>query len=108
MDRLDHMPEITDNVLGGLKADDSLKRKILLSAAESHTGNRVRRGTVFALCGLSLALILLCLFASGLTSPKTDPADPHVIPAGSRRIVSPVNLQNVIDQIKEVQVSGTD
>ena len=35
MDPLDRLPEVTEQALSGLQADDAMKRRILLSAANS-------------------------------------------------------------------------
>ena len=102
MNRLNRLPELTDQILAGLKADDSQKHRILLSAAESSgTGKKIKYRTVIALCSLSVLLILLCVFASGWTGDRKA-SDLQNIPAGSRRNESPVNLQTVIDRASDL------
>ena len=102
MDRLDQLPEITEHVLSGLRADASLKQKILVSAVNAPApSGKYRPGTFVALCSLSVVLVILCLLIHSLPVQKTV-ADLQIIPAGSRKIVSPVNLQNVIDQASEM------
>ena len=113
MDRLEKLPEVTEHVLDGLRADESLKHRILLSAAGTRNGYSFRFRTVFALCGLSVLVILLCVFAARIPAHHTGPDDVHMIPAGSRRVTSPVNLQMVIDQASSViqesdNMKGTD
>ena len=102
MDRLKQLPEVTDHVLSGLKADDALKQRILLSAAEGQHNRTYSFRTVVALCSISVLLILLCIFVTRIPVNNVSTSEIQVIPAGGRRIVSPVNLQQVIDQ-----VSGT-
>ena len=101
MDRLNRLPEITDQVLGGLKADENLKHRILLSAASaSPAKKKAPLRTVVALCSLSVLLILLCVFAL-----NAKPAgDIHVIPAGSRHSAPPIHLETVIEQASELDV----
>ena len=101
MDQLEKLPEITDYVLSGLKADDALKHRILLSAADSSRSSPYRFRTVIALCSLSLLLILLCVFINQMPLNGKPESDIQVIPAGSHRIVSPVNMQQVIDLVSE-------
>jgi hypothetical protein len=97
-DRLRCLPEITDHVLSGLKADESLKHQILLSAASGREKRKTSYRTVIALCCLSAVLVLLCVFALG-----SKPAgDIQVIPAGSRRSSPPVRLEEMIDEAAEL------
>lgn len=107
MNQLDRMPEITEHVLAGLKADDSLKHRILLSASENRSSEPTRKKTVLALCFLSVLLILLCVFAARMPSWQSGSPDLHIIPAGSHRIISPVNLRTVIDQASGIQENET-
>jgi hypothetical protein len=106
MDHLNKLPEITDHVLAGLKADESLKHRIFLSAAATPKERTFRTGTVVALCSLSVLLILLCFFAARFPSGQAKPVDIQVIPAGSNRIVSPVDLQQVIDRASDAASNG--
>ena len=102
MDRLNRLPELTDQILAGLKADESQKHRILVSAAESSgTGKISKYRTVIALCSLSVLLILFCVFVSGWTGGQKK-TDLQNIPAGSRRNESPVNLQTVIDRASDL------
>ncbi len=98
MDRLNRLPEVTDQVLAGVKADESLKHRILLAAAAPRPERKTRFRTALALCGLSVLLVLLCVFASRLPLAG-KPADLQVIPAGSHRDASPVHLQTVLEKV---------
>ena len=60
--RLCRLPEISDHVLSGLKADEALKHKILLSVASDCKKRKTSLRTVIALCCLSAVLVLLCVF----------------------------------------------
>lgn len=100
MRQLDRLPELTDQVLSGLQADDSLKHRILLAAAGSSKDKADRSRTVLVLCCISAALLLLCIMIDSISVRKPDP-QLQIIPAGNRRIVSPVNLQNAITQVSE-------
>ena len=106
MDQLERLPEVTEHVLAGLKADDSLKHRILLSASEAPQKTGYRRRTVIALCSLSLVLILLCVFVSNLAGKQQQ--DLQVIPAGRQRNSAPVNLQKVIDEASELIQENTE
>ena len=113
MNQLDRMPEITEHVLAGLKADESMKHKILLSAAGVRPQQQIRSKTVVALCCVSVLLILLCVYVTQITGWKSHTSEFEVIPAGSHRVISPVNLGTVIDQASGLQESqdetcGTD
>ena len=100
MDRLEQLPETTDHVLAGLKADNDLKHRIISAATATHT-SPIRARTVLALCSLSLLLILVSFFITRIPAGSSNASDIHVIPAGSHRMVSPVNMQQVIDQAAE-------
>ena len=101
MDRFDRIPEVTEHVLDGLKADDALKHRILLAASSrsSEPKRNYSFRTVVALCSLSVLLILLCVFAISANTRKT--ADIQVIPAGSRHSTPPVSLETVIEKAAE-------
>ena len=101
MDPLNRIPEITDHVLSGLKADQHLKQRILETAASSPRKVSFRPRTIIALCSLSVLLVLLCAFASGLIG-KPSSGNIQVIPAGSRRNSSPVNLQTIIEKASDL------
>ena len=96
-DRLKHLPEATDHVLAGLRADDALKHRILLSAASQPEKRKISFRTVVALCCLSAVLVLLCVFALG----SKPAADIQVIPAGSRHASPPVGLEEIVEEASE-------
>ena len=98
MKRLEHLPEITDHILSGLRADDALKHRIFLSAASSPESKKYPRRTIFALCGISALLILLCVFVI-----RSETAgDIQVVSAGSRHSTPPVILENVLEEAAEL------
>ena len=101
MDRLDRLPEVTEHVLSGLKADQRLKQRILESAASSPLKTSFRPAAVIALCSLSVLLILLCVFATGLIGSPSS-GNIQVMQAGGRRNSSPVNLQTVIERASDL------
>lgn len=103
MNQLDQMPEISEHVLSGLKADQSLKHRILLSASELPK-QKIRLRTVVALCSLSVLLILLCVFAGHFSVKKADSL--QIISAGSNRLTAPVDLQDVIDKASDLMKTG--
>ena len=102
MDRLNRLPEISDRLLDGLKADDDLKQKILFSAANTPEKKPFRMKTAVALCSLSLLLVLLCVFVSRFPSWTATSPEIQNIPAGGKKIVSPLNLKQVIDQAADI------
>ena len=97
MDQLNRLADISDRVLDGLKADNHLKKRILISAANNPIKEPFRMKTVFALCSLSLLLIVLCVFISSFPSWTGSAPEIQNIPAGGRRIVSPLNLKQAIE-----------
>ena len=97
MNRLERLPEITDHVFSGLKADEALKHRIVLSAASSNEKKYSFR-TIAALCSLSVLLILLCVFA---LQTKND-GDLQVVSAGSRHSTPPVILESVLEKAAEL------
>ena len=100
MDKLNRLPEVSEDLLSGLKADDALKQKILLSAANPAPARNPRYRTAIALCCLSFLLILLCVFVSRLPAAGNT-SDLQVISAGSHRESSPVNLDTVLENASE-------
>ena len=98
MNRPENLPEISEHVLSGLKADSGLKHRILLSAASAPSARRYSFRTVVVLCSLSVVLILLCVFA--LQTKKAE--DLQVIPAGSRHSTPPVRLETVLENADEI------
>ena len=98
MNRLENLPDITDHVLSGLKADDTLKHRILLSATSPSSPKKYSFRTVAALCCVSALLILLCVFAI-----RSDTGgDIQVISAGSRHSAPPVKLECVLEKAVEL------
>ena len=98
MKQLERLPEISDHVLSGLKADDDLKHRIFLSAASSPKEKKYPFRTVFALCGISALLILLCVFVLR----TENSGDIHVVSAGSRHSTPPVILETVLEKAAEL------
>ena len=101
MNRLEQLPEITSDLLSGLKADDVLKHRILTAAvAADHTPRRALLRPLSALLCLSALVIALCIVIPRLSSPQTLTQGPglHEIAAGSRLSASPVNLSDIISQ----------
>ncbi len=101
MNQVERLPEITNDLLSGLKADDQLKHRILLSAAQSGTYKKSRLKTVIALCSLSVLLIVTCVMIGSLQNRKNSSPEMKNIPAGNHRVVSPVHLQNIIDSVSD-------
>lgn len=98
MTDIDRIPEITDHVLAGLKADDELKHRIFVCAANRTQNNRAFSfKAAAALVCVSLLLIISCALLTLVPSGKGSGTDLHVIPAGSHKLLSPVDMQQVID-----------
>ncbi len=59
MSRIDRLPEITDHVLSGLRADESLKYRIYQKAADTASGKERKsfRLPLAALCSISAVMI---------------------------------------------------
>jgi len=101
MDGLKKLPEVTDHVLSGLRADDQLKHNILMKAATSPRKGRQQIRMVVSMCSICVLLIFICLFAATFAGKNTNP-DLQSIPAGSHRNSSPVNLQTVIEKASDL------
>jgi len=108
MDQLNRLADISDRLLDGLKADDHLKQKILISAAHNPVKEPFRMKTAVALCSLSLLLIILCVFISRFPSWTASAPEIQNIPAGGKRIVSPLNLKQVIEHAGEILPAEED
>ncbi len=108
MNKLDQLSQMTSVTLANLKADDSLKQRILLSAASGHEAsgkyNRGFNRSVFALCCLAACVVLLCISISGSPSPVAD-SNPAIrdIAAGAYHSSSPVRLKQLLSQMNTVQ-----
>ena len=98
MKRIECLPEITEHIFSGLKADEKLKHRILLSAASGSPSARYPLRTVVFLCSLSILLVLICVFA---LQPKGS-GNIQVIPAGSRYSSPPVHLETVLEKALEI------
>ena len=99
MSRLDQLPEITDHVLSGLRADDSLKYRIYQKAAEQ-SGERARKSSrlpLAALCAISAVMIALFVILNPMISRNADGSrdvtagQMHTILAGGELDESPVS-----------------
>lgn len=105
MNRIDQLPEITEHVLSGLQADDSLKHKIHLKAAGISAGTEEKKTSrlpVAALCAISAALIAVFVLLFPLSRNGVTGNQPTVsggyesiginsIPAGTVLPESPVS-----------------
>ena len=82
MSRLDQLPEITDSVLSGLHADDSLKYRIYQKAASAGPDadrKKTSRVPLAALCAISAVMIAVFVFLGRImplsgSSPSAQPA----------------------------------
>lgn len=104
MSRLDQLPEITDQVLSGLRADDSLKYRIYQKASglSENEGRKPSRLPLAALCAISAvmiaAFILLVPFSRQsslpggrqVSSDHYESVDINHIPAGTVLPESPL------------------
>ncbi len=75
MSRLDQMPEITEHVLSGLRADDSMKFRIFQEAAGisgQPLSRKSHRPLVAALCAVSALMIVLFVLINPLVNTKKE------------------------------------
>ena len=114
MNKLEQLPEITDSVLSGLRADDVLKHRILQKAVETpSTARRLSsRRPLVALLSLSVAMIAVFVALGTLhplsvdsqisdvsaSTQDTFSDQMHTITAGMRRASSPIGLGVIIDE----------
>lgn len=114
MNKLEQLPEITDSLLSGLRADDVLKHRILQKAVEtpSSAPRSSSRRPLFALLSLSLTMIALFVALGTLHPVSVDSQvsavsaasqdsfsdQMHTITAGIRRASSPISLGVIINE----------
>jgi pyruvate-formate lyase-activating enzyme len=100
MNKLDQLPSLTSQILSGLKADESLKHRILLSAANTETKKSSYKLSFSALVCLCCAVIVFCLVIPQIQSSPDEmkKTEIQVITAGSRRSSSPVHLNSIISE----------
>jgi hypothetical protein len=77
MSKLDQLPEITDHVLSGLRADDSLKYRIYQKAAKpsSSSVKASRKPLAAALCAISAVMIAVFMLMGPLMGRNTASPD---------------------------------
>ncbi len=106
MSKLDQLPEISDYVLSGLRADESLKYKIYQKAAGISQSEETKpsRRPLAALCAISAVMIAVFVLLIPLTQQKSAPLSKSdqssdyetmeisSIPAGTVLPDSPVNI----------------
>ena len=99
MKNIENLPEVTEQVLGGLQADMSLKHRILESAVSSGQPKAgLLRHPAAVLCLLSAAMIAAFALLGTLRPQGPDTAaDIVTVSAGSYRDVSPVRLQDILE-----------
>ena len=97
MIKLENLPEITDRALDGLKADESLRTKILNAAIQDekrYTHKQIRHLAPVLLS--SVAVMILCIFL--LNGKKPVPSDEqhliHSFTAGNSE-TSPVSYAGI-------------
>ena len=113
MNNLNQLPDITDQVLSSLKADENLKHRILVAAANEEVPSSSFAGkkrSLIALIALTAVLILsvIGIGSLSLSQDGISPSSMHVLPAGSHRNTSPVQLQVVIDEVIENHIEYPD
>lgn len=108
MNKLDQLPSMTSQILSGLKADESLKHRILLSAANTETKKTSYKLSFSALVCLCCAVIVFCLVIPQIHSSPNEmkKTEIQVITAGSRRSSSPVHLNNIISEKENTDSSA--
>ena len=101
MSRLDQLPEITDHVLSGLRADNSLKHRIYQKAAgvSDAPEKKSARLPLAALCAISAVMVAVFALLIPLSRQKTisgntdiayDSPDISSVSAGAVLTSSPV------------------
>ena len=115
MSRLDQLPEISDHVLSGLRADDSLKYRIYQKAA-APSGQKAQKNSrlpLAALCAISVVMIALFVILNpmitrnnptqtAVTASQDTPASQiQTIQAGAELDESPIDEKNEKDSETE-------
>lgn len=102
MARIEQLPEITDHVLSGLRADDSMKHSIYQKAAgmADTVEKRTSRFPLIALCAISAVMVAVFVLLgnvkplSGNSSDDQKGVQIQTISAGVTLTESPVNEDN--------------
>ena len=80
MKKLENLPQITDRALDGLKADETLKTKILNAALqERETLSAEKPMHLLPVLLTSVAVMLLCVFLLNGKKPLPPEEDQHII-----------------------------
>lgn len=110
MSKLEQLPEISESLLSGLRADETLKYRILQNAVEtpSPAVSHSSRRPLVALISLSVAMIAVfvmlgtvhpgSLSSVSASQPESFSDQIHTITAGGRRADSPIDLGLIIDE----------
>lgn len=96
---LEKLPAISESVLHGLQADDSLKQKILYKAANSDI-KKTRsyfRYIPAVCCAVTLILVSFIFLKTINSSVNPEPPTISTIASGSPRVITPVSLHTVTD-----------
>lgn len=106
MSKLEQLPQVSEYVLNGLRADDQLKNRIYQKASQADAGHFrtvPQRRTLIALCSLSVVMIAVFAIIASLTSDRLLPESPaavqmQTVSAGEHRSESPIRLQDIIHE----------
>ena len=108
MKKPEELREVTENVLCGLTADESLRSRILQNAAGA--GREERRSAfrpVPALCGVIAALLIAVVALNGLNPVNpADPGDMNIFAAGSNDTRKSVLLDGIDpDEVTSIEIT---
>ena len=110
--KLEQLSEITDHVLSGLQADESLKHRIYQKAADisEMPEKKISRMPLIALCAISAVMIGVFVLLGRVTPMSGNPNDEQqsvriqTISAGVTLTESPIEEE----ENKEAEPSGED
>ena len=128
MSKLEQLPQITEQLLDGLRADDVLKHRIYQKAAQNDDNRSFRlsrRGAIIALSGLSAVMVAVFVLLghlpssgnpeaghssdSSITANAVETVEIETVTAGEHRTDSPILLQEVIDEtIRQYEEEETE
>ncbi len=107
MNRLNELPDITNHVLSGLKADDRLKTKIRLKAADlslndvSFSGTEKHFRLLPVLCAIALLMLLSLSLLQKAVPHNGSLPEIQTFAAGEHKSSSPLSIQRILSEADE-------
>ena len=107
MNRLNELPDITNHVLSGLTADNRLKTKIRLKAADlslndvSSSGTEKHFRLLPVLCAIALLMLLSLSLLQKAVPHNGSLPEIQTFAAGEHKSSSPLSIQRILSEADE-------